>query len=106
MRKKAVKASRRYLELMGWKHLGTSNDFEVYEDNDGYYTFVNTTWSTNEFKESDKNTLQSEAEYAMTQWFSDHEELCDIPIRIDEVQLHVLSNSRALIRHKVNAICC
>lgn len=105
MRERAIKASRRYLELMDYKHLGSINGFEVYEDDDGYIVFVNTTYSTSCFAESDTKTLQSEAEVAMVQWFNNHEEICDIPIRVDEVQLNILGENRALIKHKVNAIC-
>lgn len=104
MNEKAIKASRRYLELMGWKHLGVSNSFDVYEDDEGYIVFVNTTWARSNFAESDIKTLRSEAEVAMVYWFTDNEEICDIPVRVDEIQLNILNDNRALIRHKINAI--
>ena len=104
MREKAIKACKRYMQLMEYKHLGSVDGFEVFEDEDGYIVFVNTTYSTSGFAESDIETLRSEAEIAMVHWFSDHEEICDIPIRVDEVELYILNENRALIRHKVNAI--
>lgn len=104
MKERSVKATIRYLKLMDYKHLGSINGFEVFEDDEGYIVFVNTTWSMGEFKESNVDTLRYEAETAMVQWFNDHDEICDIPIRVDEVQINIIKNDRAIIRHKVNAI--
>lgn len=102
MKDRAKKAAKRYLELQGYESLGTCRDFLVCEDDDGI-AFVNVCWNKGSFISSNPTALRDEFEDAMYEWFNNktNDEIVDIPIRLDEISLNILSDNRALLRHVI-----
>ena len=92
MRERIIKATKRYLELLG-------------KDEDDL-VFINVCWSSQQFAESDRDTLKYDFELALEEWFSDPKNIdrADYFVRCDEVSFRVCSENRALVRHTRNAL--
>lgn len=109
MKDRAMKAAKQYFLRMhdDADYLGEQEGFLVFNTDEGV-VFINTTWSDEEFKASNTEILRHDFEMAMELWFTDHNEMVNIPVRCDEIALHIIGEEHALLRHHVNVVgeCC
>lgn len=106
MKERIIKAAKRYLALLGYDDLDQIvNGFLAYKDENDL-VFINVCWSSQQFAESDHDTLKHDFELALEEWFSDPKNIdrADYVVRCDEVSFWVCSESRALVRHTRNAL--
>ena len=99
---KKHKVAERYLQLRGYRKLGSCEGFLVFDD-EGELVFVNVI-ASDEFSESSYEELKESFEHAMIAWFEEHQADDDFIIRCDEVCIVKAGNNRAIVRHYVNAI--
>lgn len=98
------KAAERYLNIQGYEKRGLCRGFLVFDDEDGTLVFLNIVASDKDFIKSDRLVLIQDFEDAIDQWFSEHPEDDECQIRCDEISVRIIGESRALIRHIINAI--
>ena len=109
-KKRAKKAIGRYLELKGceildesWSHGGDTVDYVV--DDAGTVAFVFGSVSENQGAGIPDGAVdRKEFERLAAAYLSEHPELADCEVRADAVSALVLNDSRAMIRHHVNAL--
>lgn len=111
----ARKAAKRYLELKGfevldenWARDGLAGNIDLVASDCGEIVFVNVTPSDlNQdagFREEPLSREQFELLAAT--WLGEHVECMepDFPVRFDRVSVLILSESRAVLRHHINAL--
>ena len=109
-KKRAMKAIGRYLELKGceiieegWLHGDDKVDYIV--DDEGTVAFMFGSVSTNSGAGIPDATIdRKEFERLAAAYFAEHPELADCAVRADQASILVISDSRAIIRHHVNAL--
>ena len=108
--------AKRYLALQGYEYLDEANDFIVcYDPAEEQVVFVSVLCTTapeeadidgklNIFMSSSDADLRAAFEKAMTSYYLSHDDVgVDQDIRCDEMCLCIIGDSRALVRHHVNA---
>ena len=113
LNKKAKKAAARYLELRGyeivernWAFGDDSIDVIAIDNNDYALCFIDITVSTFDggaFKPTNAENMRAKFERAACAWLITRGDYCDIAARYDLIDVKVLNDSRAMIKHHVNA---
>lgn len=111
----AIKAAKRFLELKGfeiidesWARSDLAGGIDIVASDLGEVVFVNVTPGDVDrdagFREEPLSNEQFEL-LAVT-WLGEHIERLesDFPVRLDRISVLMLSESRAVIRHHVNAV--
>ena len=115
-RERVINGARRYLNLQGYEYLDEADGFVVcYDPFEDQIVFVSVLCTTapdtadldgkmNIFTSSCDADLRAAFERAMTSYYLSHEDVgVDQNVRCDELCLCVIGDSRALVRHHVNA---
>ena len=106
LKDRARSATKRYLELRepGAEEYGEVNDFLVYLTDRGY-VFFNVTYDKDGWKGTPIQILRFEFEEAIVEFFEENPDaLINVPIECDEIQLRILDDDKAIIRHVINTI--
>ena len=114
-KKQSVKATERYLELKGlgiidrwWGKDGLAGNIDLVAEDGGELVFVSVTPGDLDcdagFREEPLSREQFELLAAT--WLRDHADFVDgsVPVRFDRISVLMLTESRAIIRHHVNAL--
>ena len=97
-------AARHYLKMSGRRIIDPDylNRFIVVEDDDGV-AFVDVFYTTDNFQSKFPVLKREVFEDVIRKFFMQEHEVIDVPVRYDTIELLVLPNNRAIIRHHVNA---
>lgn len=109
LHKRGCKAAKRYLELNGYEILDVDFNangtvIDIVADDEGTLVFVSVNVNddfTKGFKSSELD--RAAYEIASCHWLADCDDRIDCPVRFDRIEMNVLGNHRAMIRHHVNA---
>lgn len=95
-------AIERYLEMRGAEVLDHIDDnILVVQDDEG---IAFTEIAVSDFGEEVSLMTRNHFELLMFEWFKEHEEASnDIEVRYDVIIMNIVSNSRGLIKHVINA---
>lgn len=106
LKDKACKASKRYLDLMGYEILGEVDGFIVCREVHYELCFVSAIVRINDeisdFPESELPILKLKFERAQVKWFEEHDDEHDLHLRCDELQMLIINSGRVIIRHAIN----
>lgn len=108
---RAVEASVRFLTSKGYEILDrswTAADGQaidiIAKDDDGI-AFVNVSANVGTQRFEDLTITREQRESAAAQWLATNgDDLFDIAVRFDDIALMIVSGSRAILRHHVNAL--
>lgn len=105
-KERAFNAAQRYIELKGGVVEGDANigedSFLVFTDEKDL-VFAHILVSHDSLMETDKAELRRIFEQAAARWLS-RNDVVDIILRCDEIAFLVVGESKALLRHHINAI--
>lgn len=117
LKKRAVKATARFLIQRGyevvetsWESEGSAIDVVAREDDAVVFVDVYARLGADRGMPEDGGEASRERrEIAAATWLSEHdgeEGLVDLPIRFDSIAMMVIGESRALLRHHINCVGC
>ena len=113
LQEKAVKAATRFCERKGYEILSTGwtspegTTVDLVADDEGCLVFIDVTAKVyGEGPLEDGKVARSEFEVAAAAWLAAHPNEADIQVRFDIIDMLVVSESKALLRHHINAFSC
>ena len=113
LQEKAVQAATRFCERKDYEILGTGwvspegTKVDLIADDEGCLVFIDVTAKEygKGFMENGK-IARSDFEVAAAAWLAAHPDEADVKVRFDLIDMLVVSESRALLRHHINAFSC
>lgn len=104
LKDRARLAAEHYLKLSGRRIMDPDylNRFIVVEDDEGI-ALVDVFYTTDNFQTKLPVLSRDVFEVAIRKFFMQEHEAIDVSVRYDTIELLVLPNERALVRHHVNA---
>lgn len=109
---RAVKAAAAFLERKGaevvdtdWGNDGLAGRIDLVARDEDAMVFVDVT-ATDRFEGgfSEGNLTREQFELLAAMWLGEHETEGDITVRFDRIDLIVVGDNRALLRHNINAL--
>lgn len=102
---RAMEAAKRYLMLTG-RSIVYDNFLDrniiVFNDDDRGLVFGEVQWTYDDLINDAQPMTRKDFEDIIFKFFAQEHEFCDVPVTYDIIELHIVHNDRALIKHVSN----